>query len=200
MFPNRMQELALDTGRTVEEVEPGLAGILWLDVFMSLLFLGFVAGGILRRNRRREHKRLMLFAGLAFLFAAVFRLSGMVGQLTGLAFGPLLGLLILVLLWMSVLVHDRRKEGRILAVTWTGFGSTGWRSFRASCWVDPPGARRSSSVSSPDARPAPAPCIAGRTLEDGGHHDHAAHRPRVRPPGPPGWPSIMASSTQVSST
>jgi hypothetical protein len=121
IFPNRMQELALDTGRTVEEVEPGLAGILWLDVFMSLLFLGFVAGGVIRRNRRREHRRLMLFAGLAFLFAAVFRLSGMVGQLTGLAFGPLLGLLILVLLWGSVLVHDRRKEGRILAVTWTGF-------------------------------------------------------------------------------
>ena len=122
MFPNRMQELALETGRTVEEVEPGLAGILWLDVFMSLLFLGFVAGGILRRSQPREHKRFMLFAGLAFLFAAVFRVSGIVGEVTGVAFGPLLGLLILVLLWLSVVVHDRRREGRVLAVTWTGLG------------------------------------------------------------------------------
>jgi len=122
MFPNRMQELALETGQTVAEVEPGLAGILWLDVFMSLLFLGFVAGGTLHRSRPREHKRLMLFAGLAFLFAAVFRVSGMVGHLTGLAFGPLLGLLLLVVLWLSVLIHDRRAEGRVLAVTWTAFG------------------------------------------------------------------------------
>jgi hypothetical protein len=122
MFPKRMQELALETGRTVEEVEPGLAGILWLDVFMSLLFLGCVAGGILRRSRPGQHKRLMLFAGLAFLFAAVFRVSGIVGHLTGLAFGPLLGLVLLVLLWLSVLVHDRRKEGRVLAVTWIAFG------------------------------------------------------------------------------
>jgi hypothetical protein len=97
MFPNRIQELALDTGRTVEEVEPGLAGILWLDVFMSLLFLGCVAFGILRRNRPREHKRLMLFAGLAFLFAAVFRVAALFGHLTGVAVGPLLGLLLLLL-------------------------------------------------------------------------------------------------------
>ena len=121
MFPNRMQELALETGRTVEEVEPGLAGILWLDVFMSLLFLGFVGGGFLRRKRPREHKRLMLFAGIAFLFAAVFRVSGMVGHLTGAGFGPLLGLILLLVLWVSVLVHDRRKQGRVLAVTWIAF-------------------------------------------------------------------------------
>lgn len=63
IFPNRMQELALETGSTVEEVEPGLAGILWLDVFMSLLFL-----------------------------------------------------------WLGVLIHDRRVEGRVLVVTWTAFG------------------------------------------------------------------------------
>jgi hypothetical protein len=122
MFPNRIQELALDTGRTVEEVEPGLAGILWLDVFMSLLFLGCVAFGILRRNRPREHKRLMLFAGLAFLFAAVFRVAALFGHLTGVAVGPLLGLLLLLALWLSVLVHDRRKEGRVLTLTWTAFG------------------------------------------------------------------------------
>jgi len=122
IFPNRMQGLALATGRTVQEVEPGLAGILWLDVFMSFLFLGFVTLGVLRRHRPREHKRLMLFAGLAFLFAAVFRISGMAGDLTRIDVGPVVGLVLLLGLWLSVLVHDRRKEGRVLAVTWTAFG------------------------------------------------------------------------------
>lgn len=121
-FPARMAELANDLGKTVEEVEPGLSGILWLDFFMSLLFVGFVGMGIAQRNNPIVHKRLMFFSGLVFLFAAVFRIGGIIGYLSGFNAGPILGLVILLLISISALFHDKIKLKRVLPLTWACFG------------------------------------------------------------------------------
>lgn len=121
-FPARMAELANDLGKTVEEVEPGLSGILWLDFFMSLLFVGFVGLGISERNKPEAHKRLMFFSGLVFLFAAVFRVGGIVGFLTGINAGPILGLLVLLLISTSILFYDKRRFGKVHLLTWFCFG------------------------------------------------------------------------------
>lgn len=122
LFPARMAELANDLGKTVEEVEPGLSGILWLDFFMSLLFVGFVGLGISERKNPDHHKRLMFFSGLVFLFAAVFRVGGIIGFLSGFNPGPTLGLVILFLISTSILLHDKIKLKRVLPLTWMCFG------------------------------------------------------------------------------
>lgn len=122
LFPPRMAELANHLGKTIEEVEPGLAGILWLDFFMSLLFVGFMGLGISERKNPDIHKRLMFFSGLVFLFAAVFRLGGIIGLLAGFDAGPILGIGILILISISVLFHDKVKLGKVLPLTWTCFG------------------------------------------------------------------------------
>lgn len=122
LFPGRMAELANDLGKTVEEIEPGLAGILWLDFFMSLLFVGFMGSGISERKNQDIHKRLMFFSGLVFLFAATFRVGGIIGSLTGISAAPILGLGILILISISVLFHDKVKLGKVLPLTWTCFG------------------------------------------------------------------------------
>lgn len=122
LFPARMAELANDLGKTVEEVEPGLSGILWLDFFMSLLFVGFVSLGISERRNPDVHKRLMFFSGLVFLFAAVFRVGGIVGFLTGISAGPILGLVILLLISTTILFHDKKRFGKVLSLTWFCFG------------------------------------------------------------------------------
>lgn len=122
LFPGRMAELALDLGKTVDDVEPGLSGILWLDFFMSLLFAAFVSLGISERKKPEKHKRLMFFAGLVFLFAAVFRVGGIIGLLGGFSLGPFLGLGILLTISISLLFHDRIKLGKVLPLTWGCFG------------------------------------------------------------------------------
>lgn len=121
LFPARMGELANDLGKPLEEVEPGLSGILWLDFFMSLLFVGFIGLGISERKNPAIHKRLMFFSGLVFLFAAVFRVGGIIGFLTGINAGPILGLGILLLISASALFHDKNKLGKVLPLTWTCF-------------------------------------------------------------------------------
>ncbi len=122
LFPSRIADLASDLGKTVEEVEPGLAGILWLDFFMSLLFVGFVGLGISERKNPDVHKRFMFFSGLVFLFAAVFRIGGIIGFLSGINAGPILGLGLLLIISSSILIHDRRKIGKVLPLTWSCFG------------------------------------------------------------------------------
>jgi len=122
LFPARMAELANDLGKTIEEVEPGLSGILWMDFFMCLLFVGFVGIGISERNNTVVHKRMMFFSGLVFLFAAVFRVGGIIGFLTGVDAGPVLGLGILLMISISLLFHDKNNFRRILPLTWVSFG------------------------------------------------------------------------------
>jgi hypothetical protein len=131
LFPARMAELANDLGKTIEEVEPGLSGILWLDFFMCLLFVGFVGIGISERNNTVVHKRMMFFSGLVFLFAAVFRVGGIIGFLTGIDAGPILGLGMLLMISTSLLFHDKNKFGRVLSLTWICFG-TYWLAIIAS--------------------------------------------------------------------
>lgn len=131
LFPARMAELANDLGKTVEEVEPGLSGILWLDFFMSLLFVGFIGLGISERNNPEVHKRMMFFSGLVFLFAAVFRVGGIIGFLTDIDAGPILGLGILFMISISLLFHDKNMFGRVLPLTWVCFG-TYWLAIIAS--------------------------------------------------------------------
>lgn len=122
VFPNRMKTLAQQLQSTVEEVEPGLSFILWLDVFMCLLFLSFFIIAIYKRNKSAIHKRLMLYTGLVFIFAATNRLAGSIGFLTGLNISMPLGLLILLSLTTSLLFHDRKAYGKILPISWWCFG------------------------------------------------------------------------------
>ncbi|TPV32776.1 hypothetical protein FJ651_10700 [Paucihalobacter ruber] len=122
LFPNRMIKLANQLQSTVEEVEPGLAFILWLDVFMCLLFIAFLSMAILKRNQPAIHKRLMLYTGLVFIFAATNRFAGIISHLTDLPLSMPLGLLILLVLTGSLLFHDRKTQGRILPVSWWCFG------------------------------------------------------------------------------
>jgi len=122
VFPARMKSLAEQLQSAVEEVEPGLAFILWLDIFMCILFVVFLTVGIISRHRPQIHKRLLLYTGLVFIFAATNRLAGTIGYLSGLEISMPLGLLILLSLTASLLVHDRQSYGRILPVSWWCFG------------------------------------------------------------------------------
>jgi hypothetical protein len=122
-FPGRMKALATERMTTVELLEPGLVGILWLDVLMCLLFVGFVAGGVLARRQAQVHKRLMFFAGVTFLFAATARLGSSIALLTVPAVQPLLHFGSLLGLTLSLLVHDRRTLGRVHPTSWAGFAA-----------------------------------------------------------------------------
>jgi len=115
-FPGRMAALSAASGRPVSELEPGLVGILWLDVFMCLFFVATAGAGILLRRRPQVHKRLMVYAGIAFLFAAVFRLGGIIDTLVPGA-GIAAHLLLLGLV-VSVPLYDRRTLGRVMPVSW----------------------------------------------------------------------------------
>ncbi|GGD31549.1 hypothetical protein GCM10011343_22150 [Flavobacterium orientale] len=117
-----MQSLAQQLQSTVDEVEPGLTFILWLDVFMCLLFIGFLTTAIVKRNEAAIHKRLMLYTGLVFIFAATNRMAGSIGFITGLDISMPLGLLLLLSLTGSLLIHDRKTQGKILSVSWWCFG------------------------------------------------------------------------------
>ncbi len=122
-FPGRMQALAAERGIPVAELEPGLNGILWLDLFMILLFARFVAAGIINRDRAQVHKRYMLFAGISLLFAATMRLGGIVSNLVDMPVGMVVSLLLHLGLTISLLLHDRRIHKRVLGTSWTCFVS-----------------------------------------------------------------------------
>ncbi|HRD52653.1 MAG TPA: hypothetical protein PKY96_08395 [Flavobacteriales bacterium] len=117
LFPGRMQLLAAQRGTTVQELEPGLASLLWLDMFMGLLFAIFTGLAIARRREPAIHKRLMLFSGVVFLFAATSRIGGTLAKLTDCEPLALIGMVLLLAVSASILVHDRRTEGRILPVS-----------------------------------------------------------------------------------
>jgi hypothetical protein len=122
LFPKRMINLAHQLQSSVEEVEPGLAFILWLDVFMCVLFVAFLIIAIVKRHQPAIHKRLMLYTGLVFIFAATNRLAGIISHLAELNISMPLGLLILLALTASLLIHDRNVHGKILPVSWWCFG------------------------------------------------------------------------------
>ncbi len=127
-FPGRMFVLSQELGVPVDELEPGLVEILWLDVTMCLFFTAMVAGGIVTRNRPQSHKRMMYFSGIAFLFAATARLGGMVGEIAGGPLGMLIHFGILLSLTCSLPMHDRRTSGRVHPVSWWCLGGY-WGAF-----------------------------------------------------------------------
>ena len=116
-----MEQLASETGQTLDTVEPGLAMILWMDVLMSLFFVGAVSLGIANRNHPMVHKRLMFFAGLVYLFAATSRVGGTLGLLLDMELGPAPGFVLLLALSLALPIHDRRKLGKIPKTTWLCF-------------------------------------------------------------------------------
>ena len=122
IFPGRMEQLAADLGQTVDEVEPGLYFILWLDLFMSILFVAFAGLGIKNRNKPEIHKRLMLYSGLVFLFAATGRIGGILGYLLGMEIGLAVSVLLLFGLSVSLPVYDYRKKSSVMPVSWICFG------------------------------------------------------------------------------
>lgn len=122
IFPERMVALAQQLNSTVEEIEPGLVSILWLDVFMSVLFVSFLILAILKRNKPDTHKRLMFYTGLVFIFAATNRIAGSIAQLTESNISLVIGPVILLVLSASILVYDYKTRKKILAVSWWCFG------------------------------------------------------------------------------
>ncbi|MBX2964139.1 MAG: hypothetical protein KF687_16630 [Cyclobacteriaceae bacterium] len=121
LFPDRMEALAQQTHSTVEELEPNLLQILWLDIFMSTLFVALILTGILKRNTPHIHKRVMLYTGIVFLFAAAFRLGGIISDLTIPVLGPATSVGLLLGLTVSLLVHDYRTRKKIYPVSWLCF-------------------------------------------------------------------------------
>jgi len=117
-FPGRMATLAAERDTTIEALEPGLAGILWLDIVMCVLFTAFVSGGILARRHAQVHKRLMFFAGVTFLFAATARLGSLVAITTSPVLQPVVHFGILLGLTLSLPIHDRRTLGRVHSASW----------------------------------------------------------------------------------
>ncbi len=121
VFPDRMVVLAQQTNATVDEIEPNLLQLLWLDLFMGVLFVAFVVTGIIKRNTAHIHKRVMLYTGIVFLFAAVARLGGIIGHFTFPALGFIVNLGVLLGITISLLVHDYRTYKKIYPVSWICF-------------------------------------------------------------------------------
>ncbi len=121
VFPDRMVLLAAQTNSTVEALEPGLVQILWLDIFMSVLFVAFILTGFIKRKTPHIHKRLMLYSGIVFLFAATGRLGGIIGFLTIPPLGFITNVAILLGLTASLMIHDYRRYKKIYTVSWVCF-------------------------------------------------------------------------------
>jgi hypothetical protein len=117
LFPGRMESLASDLGQTVIEIEPGLSSILWLDMLMSLFFIGCLVFGLKNRSNPEIHKRLMFFTGLAYLFAASSRIGGTLAHLMDSSLGHLIGPVLLLGLSGGLLVHDYRVFGKVKSVS-----------------------------------------------------------------------------------
>lgn len=128
VFPDRIEQLAQQQNTTVDDVEPGLISILWLDIFMSALFISCITIAIIKRGHSIMHKRLMLYAGISFIFAAVFRVGGIISYLGAGGVGMVVSLLILLALTVSLLIHDYQKLGKIQPVSWWCF-AVYWLSF-----------------------------------------------------------------------
>jgi hypothetical protein len=122
-FPGRMHAMSAERGIPVVELEPGLNMILWLDLFMILLFIGYLSAGIVNRNRPQVHKRCMLFAATSLAFAAIGRLGGIVSDLLDMQIGMVLGLIFLLGITASLLLHDRRTAKRIHSTSWLCFAT-----------------------------------------------------------------------------
>jgi hypothetical protein len=122
-FPKRMGSLSLELGVPVDQLEPGLAMILWMDIFMTILFCVFVAIGLLNRRRAEIHKRAMLFAGITYLFAATARLGGTVAFMTSADISLIINFLLLLVITSSLLVYDKVKLGRVSRMSWACFAS-----------------------------------------------------------------------------
>jgi hypothetical protein len=121
VFPARMQWLAEKMNSSVDHVEPGLASILWMDVFMTIMFIVCIAGGIINRKKPAIHKRLMLYSGIAYLFAATYRIGGNLSYETKIPILGITGTLTLLLLTGSLFWHDWKRFGKILPVSWQCF-------------------------------------------------------------------------------
>jgi hypothetical protein len=121
VFPDRLVALAQQTNSTVEELEPNLIQILWLDIFMSILFVTFTLTGIIKRNTPHIHKRVMLYTGIVFLFAATARLGGTIGYVASPTLGFMVSVGSLFGLTVSLLVHDYRQHKKIFRVSWICF-------------------------------------------------------------------------------
>jgi len=122
-FPKRIQALAIESGTSIDALEPALHDVLWLDVFMCLLFIGYVTTGVLARTRPQVHARCMLFAGISLVFAATVRLGGLLSIVSGLDVALLVNFVILIGLTTSLPIHDRRAYGRVLPISWICVGT-----------------------------------------------------------------------------
>ncbi len=98
-----------------------------------LMFAGFVTAAILNLRRPEWHKRLMLVATVTLLQAAVARFfflaatGGGPGARPGMGppqpiEGTMLAGLLVALLIVAAMVHDRRSYGRVHPAYWWGFG------------------------------------------------------------------------------
>ncbi len=122
-FPGRMHALSVQLSKTIDEIEPGLATILWMDLFMGILFVTFISIGVLNRRKPEIHKRVMLYAGIVFIFAATARLSGIVSLLIEADIGMVLNNLILLGLTASLLVFDKITLKSVTKTSWTCFSA-----------------------------------------------------------------------------
>ncbi len=120
-FPKRMASLSYDLEIPIETLEPGLPLLIWLDIFMSLLFAAFVTIAILKRNNIEIHKRLMLYAGIVYIFAATGRIGGIISHLSKQDVGIIVDLLLLLSLTSSILFFDYYTKKKILPVSWLCF-------------------------------------------------------------------------------
>lgn len=120
-FPGRMAALSYDLEIPIETLEPGLPLLIWLDIFMSVLFAAFVTIAILKRNSIEIHKRLMLYAGIVYIFAATGRIGGIISHLSKQDVGIVVDILLLLSLTSSLLFFDYFSRKRILPVSWLCF-------------------------------------------------------------------------------
>lgn len=98
-----------------------------------LMFAGFVTAAILNLRRPEWHKRFMLIGTTAVLQAAIARFfflaatGGGPGARPGLGppqpiEGTMLAGVLVLLLVVAAMVHDRRSHGRVHPAYWWGFG------------------------------------------------------------------------------
>ena len=89
-----------------------------------VLFGGFFGAAIVYRRRPEIHKRLIILAAVAVMFAAVARAFTNVGVLLGDADAPLGGTPARLLLWYSpvlvAMAHDLATRRRVHPAYWTG--------------------------------------------------------------------------------
>lgn len=120
-FPGRMKDLSQQLGIGIDELEPGLSVILWMDIFLIVLFVGLMTVGFLKRRRPEVHKRVMVYAGITFLFAATARLGSIVSDAVVADAGLIVNFGLLIGLTVSLLIYDKWATGRVTLTSWTCF-------------------------------------------------------------------------------